>query len=290
MPETLLRRALRRAPVERTPVWLMRQAGRYLPEYRELRAKAGDFLTLASTPELAAAVTLQPLERFELDAAIVFSDILIIPHAMGLGLHFVQGEGPRFAKTVRDFDTVQRLPIPDTANDISYLPETLERVREKLSPEKSLIGFAGSPWTVATYMVEGGSSRTFEQTKKLLYREPATLHALLGKLADATTGYLLAQVKAGADVVMVFDTWGGALTTGAYKAFSLDYMQRIVDGVGEPAAQRPRRERRTGGDGDGQQPPPRDAARRRLIAHWADRDRLVGPFVHADIPYLRTAG
>ncbi len=224
-------RALLKQPVERTPVWMMRQAGRYLPEYREVRAQAGDFMTLCKTPELACEVTLQPLRRYALDAAILFSDILTIPDAMGMGLYFSEGEGPRFKKTIEDLMDVHALPIPDPEKDLRYVMDAVSLIRKELKGEVPLIGFAGSPWTLATYMVEGGSSKTFSKTKKLMYYEPEVLHLLLDKLADSTILYLNAQIESGAQSIMIFDTWGGILTPRAYKEFSLSYMSKIVDGL-----------------------------------------------------------
>lgn len=222
-------KALLRQPVDRTPVWVMRQAGRYLPEYRETRAKAGDFMTLCSTPELACEVTLQPLRRFELDAAILFSDILTIPDAMGLGLYFSEGEGPKFKKTIDSASDVNNLAVPDPADKLRYVTDAVSLIRKELDGAVPLIGFAGSPWTLATYMVEGGSSKTFSKIKAMLFEDPASAHTLMGKLADSVTVYLNAQIEAGAQAVMIFDSWGGALTTPHYKAFSLAYMQKIVD-------------------------------------------------------------
>jgi uroporphyrinogen decarboxylase len=222
-------KALLRQPVDRTPVWIMRQAGRYLPEYRKVRARAGDFMTLCSTPELACEVTLQPLRRFALDAAILFSDILTIPDAMGLGLYFSEGEGPRFERTVRTAGDIKNLIVPDPADKLSYVTDAVTLIRKELDGSVPLIGFAGSPWTLATYMVEGGSSKTFSRIKALLFEDPASAHTLMSKLADSVAAYLNAQIEAGAQAVMVFDSWGGALTTPHYKAFSLAYMQQIVD-------------------------------------------------------------
>jgi uroporphyrinogen decarboxylase len=222
-------RALLRQPVDRTPVWIMRQAGRYLPEYREVRAKAGDFMTLCSTPELACEVTLQPLRRFDLDAAILFSDILTIPDAMGLGLYFSEGEGPRFTKTIDSASDVKNLAIPDPADKLRYVTDAVALIRKELNGKVPLIGFAGSPWTLATYMVEGGSSKSFSRIKALLFEDPASAHLLMDKLADSVAVYLNAQIEAGAQAVMIFDSWGGALTTSHYKEFSLAYMQKIVD-------------------------------------------------------------
>ena len=222
-------RALLRQPVDKTPIWVMRQAGRYLPEYREVRAKAGDFMTLCSTPELACEVTLQPLRRFELDAAILFSDILTIPDAMGLGLYFEQGEGPKFKTTISSAADVANLAVPDPEQELRYVMDAVRLIRKELDGSVPLIGFAGSPWTLATYMVEGGSSRDFYKIKSMLFADSDSAHQLLGKLADSVAIYLNAQIEAGAQAVMVFDSWGGALTTRHYKTFSLAYMQRIVD-------------------------------------------------------------
>jgi uroporphyrinogen decarboxylase len=224
-------RALLRQPVERTPVWMMRQAGRYLPEYRATRERAGSFLKLCMTPELACEVTLQPLARFPLDAAILFSDILTIPHALGLGLQFETGEGPRIERPVRSSADVARLSVPDPATQLRYVLDAVRLIRRELNGKVPLIGFAGSPWTVATYVVEGGSTREFSVIKAMMFDEPRTLHRLLGLLTDATIAYLNAQIEAGAQAAMVFDTWGGVLAPQQYRDFSLQYMQRIVDGV-----------------------------------------------------------
>lgn len=224
-------RALLREPVDMTPVWMMRQAGRYLPEYRATRAEAGDFMSLCKNPELACEVTLQPLRRFALDAAILFSDILTIPDAMGLGLYFETGEGPRFERPVRSLADVQKLGVPDPEQELGYVMDAVRTIRRELKGAVSLIGFSGSPWTLATYMVEGGSSKAFTRIKKMMYAEPQTLHLLLDKLADSVIVYLNAQIRAGAQSVMVFDTWGGALTGRDYREFSLHYMHKIVDGL-----------------------------------------------------------
>jgi len=224
-----LLRALLRQPVDRTPVWMMRQAGRYLPEYREVRERVPDFMTLCRTPELACEVTLQPLRRFDLDAAILFSDILTVPDAMGLGLHFVPGEGPRFERPVRSRADVDALHRPDPARELAYVPEAVRTIHRELDGRVPLIGFAGSPWTLATYMVEGRSSRDFARIKGMLYDDPDALHRLLALLADSLVDYLGAQIEAGADALQIFDTWGGTLSTPAYRAFSLDYMARILD-------------------------------------------------------------
>jgi uroporphyrinogen decarboxylase len=209
----------------------MRQAGRYLPEYRATRARAGSFLGLATNPELACEVTLQPLARFPLDAAILFSDILMIPKAMGVGLSFAEGEGPRIERPVRSARDVDTLPAPDVGEALRFVFDAVALIRRELAGRVPLIGFAGSPWTVATYMVEGGSSREFPRAKALLAGDPKALHRLLGKLARTTTDYLNAQVQAGAQALMIFDTWGGALSTPDYLEFSLAYMQAIVAGL-----------------------------------------------------------
>ena len=224
-------RALARQPVDRTPVWMMRQAGRYLPEYRASRAKAGSFLDLCRNAELACEVTLQPLERYPLDAAILFSDILTIPDAMGLGLHFVEGEGPRFHKVVRSEKDVADLPVPDAERDLDYVMKAVTTIRHALNGRVPLIGFAGSPWTLATYMVEGGPSKDFRHLKSMIYDRPELAHALLDKLARAVTGYLNGQIRAGAQAVQIFDTWGGVLSSEAYPVFSLAYMARIIEGL-----------------------------------------------------------
>jgi uroporphyrinogen decarboxylase len=224
-------RALLRQPTERTPVWMMRQAGRYLPEYRATRERAGSFLKLCMTPDLACEVTLQPLARYPLDAAILFSDILTIPHALGLGLHFETGEGPKIERPVRSLADVRRLGVPDPHQQLRYVMDAVQVIRRELNGKVPLIGFAGSPWTVGTYIVEGGSSREFSKIKGMLYEEPATLHELLDLLAKSTLAYLNAQIESGAQAVMIFDTWGGVLTPTQYREFSLQYMTRIVDGL-----------------------------------------------------------
>lgn len=226
-----LLRALRRQPVDFTPVWMMRQAGRYLPEYRATRAKAGDFLTLCKTPELACEVTLQPIERFPLDAAILFSDILTVPDAMGLGLYFAENEGPRFRNPVRSGQAIDALAVPDPEAELRYVTDAVRLIRKELAGRVPLIGFSGSPWTLATYMVEGGSSKDFATVKRMLYEDPQLLHRLLEKLSLAVTEYLNAQMAAGAQAIMIFDTWGGALAPAAYREFSLAYMARIVAGL-----------------------------------------------------------
>jgi uroporphyrinogen decarboxylase len=224
-------RALLRQPVDVTPVWMMRQAGRYLPEYRATREKAGSFMDLCMNPELACEVTLQPLDRFPLDAAILFSDILTVPDAMGLGLYFTEGEGPRFERPVRSRAAIEALAVPDPEGELRYVMDAVRTIRRELQGRVPLIGFSGSPWTLATYMVEGGSTKTFSRSKGMMFDEPALMHGLLAKLADAVTLYLNAQIAAGAQAVMVFDTWGGTLTPRDYRDFSLAYMQRIVDGL-----------------------------------------------------------
>ncbi|WP_199610588.1 uroporphyrinogen decarboxylase [Flocculibacter collagenilyticus] len=221
-------RALEKKPVDMTPVWMMRQAGRYLPEYRATREKAGDFMSLCKNAELACEVTLQPLERYPLDAAILFSDILTIPDAMGQGLYFSQGEGPKFQKVITSRNDVEQLPIPDPEQELGYVMNAVRTIRTALNGKVPLIGFSGSPWTLATYMIEGGSTKTFSNTKKLMYSDPQTLHMLLDKLADSVILYLNAQIAAGAQSVMIFDTWGGVLSPNNYKAFSLAYMNKIV--------------------------------------------------------------
>jgi uroporphyrinogen decarboxylase len=221
-------RALRREPVDMTPVWMMRQAGRYLPEYRATRSKAGDFMSLCKAPELACEVTLQPLERFDLDAAILFSDILTIPDAMGLGLYFEEGEGPRFKHPLKTAADIDRIGVPDPAGELRYVMDAVSLIRKELHGRVPLIGFSGSPWTLATYMVEGGSSKTFSAIKGMMFDQPDTLHRLMSVLADSVAVYLTAQIEAGAQAVMIFDTWGGALSPDHYQQFSLDYMSRIV--------------------------------------------------------------
>lgn len=234
-----LLRALLRQPVDRTPVWIMRQAGRYLPEYRNTRAHAGDFMQLCQTPELACEVTLQPLARYPLDAAILFSDILTIPDAMGLGLRFTTGEGPSFLHPVRDEKAIAKLGVPDPEDGLRYVMDTVRLVRQALEGRVPLIGFSGSPWTLATYMVEGGASKTFSVIKSMLYREPALLHQLLTTLAQAVAVYLNAQIAAGVQAVMLFDTWGGILTPRDYEQFSLQYMRNIIKQLTRTHADQP---------------------------------------------------
>ena len=234
-------RALRREPVDCTPVWIMRQAGRYLPEYRATRARAGSFLALAKNPELACEVTLQPLDRFELDAAILFSDILTVPDAMGLGLYFVEGEGPKFQHPVRSASDVAKLAVPDIGSDLRYVTDAITLIRRELAGRVPLIGFSGSPWTLACYMVEGGSSSGFARIKAMLYDEPATLHRLLQVLTEAVIEYLAAQREAGAQALQVFDSWGGILAPAAYDEFSLRYLRQIAQQLprGEGAERTP---------------------------------------------------
>jgi uroporphyrinogen decarboxylase len=227
----LFLRALLREPTPRTPLWMMRQAGRYLPEYRATRARAGSFMQLCMTPDYACEVTLQPLARYRLDAAILFSDILTIPHALGLGLEFEAGEGPRIERPVRTAADIDRLPTLDPEQELRYVMNAVRLIRRELNGRVPLIGFAGSPWTVATYVVEGGSSKAFARIKAMLYGAPGELHRLLAHLTRATTDYLNAQIRAGAQAVMVFDTWGGALAPAAYREFSLRYMAEIVAGL-----------------------------------------------------------
>ena len=224
-------RALLGQPVDKTPVWVMRQAGRYLPEYREIRAKAGDFMTLCSTPDLACEVTLQPLRRYDLDAAIIFSDILTIPDAMGLGLHFIPGEGPKFKNVIRSAADIAKLGVPDMEDNLRYVMDAIRVTRREIDGKVPLIGFSGSPWTLACYMVEGGSSKDFSKVKGMMFDAPEQMHALLVVLAKSVIAYLNAQIAAGAQSIMLFDTWGGALGQSNYQRFSLAYMQQIVAGL-----------------------------------------------------------
>ncbi len=228
--DTLIR-ALLRQPTPYTPVWIMRQAGRYLPEYNETRSRAGDFLALCKSPDLATEVTLQPLARFALDAAILFSAILTIPAAMGLGLYFAEGEGPRFERPVRDETAIRALAVPDPGGSLRYVVDAVAQIRRALDGRVPLIGFSGSPFTLACYMVEGGASADFRTIKTMLYARPELLHRLLDVNARAVGAYLNAQIEAGAQAVMLFDTWGGALADAAYREFSLAYMQRVLDGL-----------------------------------------------------------
>lgn len=220
-------KALLKQPVDKTPVWMMRQAGRYLPEYRQVRAKAGSFLNLCTNPELACEVTLQPVERFDFDAAILFSDILTIPDAMGLGLYFSEGEGPKFERPIRTRADIEKLPIPDPATDLRYVPDAVSLIRKELNGRVPLIGFSGSPWTLATYMVEGGSSKSFQTVKAMLFEQPELMHQMLDKLARSVAAYLNAQIEAGVQAIMLFDTWGGVLSTEDYRNFSLNYARQV---------------------------------------------------------------
>jgi len=217
--------------VDKTPVWMMRQAGRYLPEYRELRAEAGDFMSLCTNPELACEVTLQPLRRYDLDAAILFSDILTIPDAMGLGLYFKTGEGPAFKAPINDINDINKLSVPDIFEELKYVTDAVSTIRKNLKNETPLIGFSGSPWTLATYMVEGGTTKNFGKVKGMMFAQPKSMHKLLDVLTKSVTAYLNAQIESGAQAVMIFDTWGGVLTTRDYNNFSLQYMQQIIDGL-----------------------------------------------------------
>jgi len=224
-------RALLGQPVDQTPVWVMRQAGRYLPEYREIREKAGDFMTLCSTPDLACEVTLQPLHRYDLDAAIIFSDILTIPDAMGLGLHFVPGEGPKFKNIIRSAADIAKLGVPDMEDNLGYVMDAIRITRREINGKVPLIGFSGSPWTLACYMVEGGPSKDFAKVKGMMFDAPLQMHALLDILAKSVIAYLNAQIAAGAQSIMLFDTWGGTLGQSNYQQFSLSYMQQILAGL-----------------------------------------------------------
>ncbi|MDH5231978.1 MAG: uroporphyrinogen decarboxylase [Gammaproteobacteria bacterium] len=224
-------RALLRQPVDLTPVWMMRQAGRYLPEYRATRAKAGSFLDLCKNPELACEVTIQPLDRFPLDAAILFSDILTVPDAMGLGLYFAEGEGPRFENPVQDEAAVKKLFVPDAEGELGYVMDAVRTIRRELDGRVPLIGFSGSPWTLATYMVEGSSTKEYAKIKGMMYDRPDLMHHVLETTAKSVISYCNAQIEAGAQAMMIFDTWGGILTPRDYKEFSLRYMAQIVDGL-----------------------------------------------------------
>lgn len=224
-------KALLKEPVDKTPIWIMRQAGRYLPEYREIRAQAGDFLTLCKTPELACEVTMQPLRRFELDAAILFSDILTIPDAMGLGLYFTQGEGPRFRSPIASKRDIDKLGIIDPELELGYVMDAVRLIRFELHGRVPLIGFSGSPWTLATYMIEGGGSKAFTKIKRMMFSAPQDLHTLLDKVTDNIILYLNAQICAGAQSIMIFDTWGRVLSAQDYQEFSLQYMHKIVDAL-----------------------------------------------------------
>ena len=222
-------RALLRQPVDATPVWIMRQAGRYLPEYRATRAKAGNFLTLCKTPELACEVTMQPLDRFHLDAAILFSVILTIPDAMGLGLQFVEGDGPSFSNPVRTAADIKKLAVPDPSAELRYVTDAVSLIRKELDGRVPLIGFSGSPWTLATYMVEGRSSKDFSKIKALMYEQPKLLEQLLSTVSASVASYLNAQIEAGAQALMIFDTWGGVLTPELYRRYSLAFMHSVLD-------------------------------------------------------------
>ena len=224
-------RALLRQPTDYTPIWIMRQAGRYLPEYNATRARAGSFLQLCKNPDLATEVTLQPLARFPLDAAILFSDILTVPDAMGLGLYFAEGEGPKFSRPVRDEAAIKALRVPDIDRDLRYVTDAVTQIRKALANQVPLIGFSGSPFTLACYMIEGGGSDDFRRIKTMLYARPDLLHHLLAVTTDAVTAYLNAQIEAGAQAVMLFDSWGGALSQRAYHEFSLAYLRQVVSGL-----------------------------------------------------------
>lgn len=227
----LFLRALMRQPISRTPVWIMRQAGRYLPEYREVRAQAGDFLNLCKNPELACEVTMQPLRRFKLDAAILFSDILTVPNAMGLGLYFESGEGPKFKRPVQSVGAIQNLSVPNVEKDLRYVFDAVRTIRRELNGDVPLIGFAGSPFTVGTYMVEGGSSREFPTIKALAKEAPGALDNLMNIIAETTIEYLNGQIDAGAQAVQIFDTWGAVLDGDDFRRFSMASMQKIIDGL-----------------------------------------------------------
>jgi uroporphyrinogen decarboxylase len=227
----LLLRALLREATPRRPIWLMRQAGRYLPEYRATRTRAGGFLEMCTNPQVACEITLQPVNRYPLDAAILFSDILTIPHAMNLGLEFEAGEGPKFERPVRTPADIDKLGVPDPGRELKYVTDAVALVRRELAGRVPLIGFAGSPWTVATYMVEGGSSKSFGLIKRMMYESPRELHRLLELLVKATILYLNAQIAAGAQAVMLFDTWGGVLTPAQYEEFSLRHMAQVIDAL-----------------------------------------------------------
>ena len=224
-------RALLRQPTPHTPVWIMRQAGRYLPEYNATRKRAGSFLGLAKNPDYATEVTLQPLTRFPLDAAILFSDILTVPDAMGLGLYFAEGEGPKFERPLRDEAAIKKLAVPDIGSTLRYVTDAVTQIRRTLDGKVPLIGFSGSPYTLACYMVEGGGSADFRTVKTMLYDRPELLHHILDINAQSVIAYLNAQIEAGAQAVMIFDTWGGSLSAAAYKEFSLAYLQRIIAGL-----------------------------------------------------------
>lgn len=223
--------AILKKPTKRTPVWFMRQAGRYLPEYRETRKGAGGFLGLCKTPSLACEVTMQPLDRFDLDAAILFSDILTVPDAMGLGLYFTEGIGPRFQYPIKDLKQIEELQIPCVDDKLKYVFDAVSLIKKDLRNEKPLIGFSGSPWTLAAYMIEGGSSKNLSKVKKLMFNDPKHLHILLDKLSITIIDYLNAQIESGVDSVMIFDSWGGFLSKETYQEFSLNYMEKIISGL-----------------------------------------------------------
>ncbi|KGN79754.1 uroporphyrinogen decarboxylase [Porphyromonas cangingivalis] len=227
----LILRALRGENTSRTPVWLMRQAGRYLPEYRSVRAKAGSFMDLCRTPELACEVTLQPLRRYDLDAAIIFSDILTVPDAMGLGLSFLENEGPVFERPLRTESDILNLHKPDVMKDLKYVFDAITLTKKELDGSVPLIGFCGSAFTLACYMIEGRGSKGFPRVKELLYSRPELMHTLLDKITDALIDYLNAQIDAGVDIIQIFDTWGGILSTGAFSEFSLTYTERLIQGL-----------------------------------------------------------
>lgn len=227
----LILRALRGENTSRTPVWLMRQAGRYLPEYRSVRAKAGSFMDLCRTPELACEVTLQPLRRYDLDAAIIFSDILTVPDAMGLGLSFLENEGPVFERPLRTESDILNLRKPDVMKDLKYVFDAITLTKKELDGSVPLIGFCGSAFTLACYMIEGRGSKGFPRVKELLYSRPELMHTLLDKITDALIDYLNAQIDAGVDIIQIFDTWGGILSTGAFSEFSLTYTERLIQGL-----------------------------------------------------------
>lgn len=231
MTEHRFLRALKREPVDTTPVWIMRQAGRYLPEYRATRERAGSFLALAKTPELACEVTLQPLARFDLDAAILFSDILTIPDAMGLGLHFIDGEGPKFHHPLRSREAIMKLGVPDVETDLRYVTDAVRLIRRELAGRVPLIGFSGSPWTLACYMVEGAGSSDYRTVKTMMYSRPDLMHRILSVNAQAVAVYLNAQIEAGAQAVMIFDSWGGVLADGLFQEFSLAYTRQVLAGL-----------------------------------------------------------
>lgn len=220
-------KALLKQPTDYTPIWMMRQAGRYLPEYRKVREEAGSFMAVCTNPELACELTLQPLRRFDFDAAILFSDILTIPDAMGLGLYFTEGEGPKFKSPIRTAVDIEKLPIPDPEIELRYVMDAVRLIRKNLNGSVPLIGFSGSPWTLATYMIEGSSSKNFAKVKSMMFNEPVLMHKLLDKIAQSVALYLNAQISAGAQAVMLFDTWGGMLSGEDYKEFSLYYAQQV---------------------------------------------------------------